>query len=155
MGCTVSGKAENTNSADTVATMYQLYKRHFPTVPDIAPSTLMAATNRAEFVLVDVRSRKEQSVSMLPGAITRRQFEGDRARYSGHRIVTYCTIGYRSGVYAKRLRKQGWIAHNLTGGALGWVHAGGRVEHEGVVTHRVHVYGKKWDLLPDGYESVR
>ena len=135
--------------------MYRQYKRHFPDVPDIDPGEIMSATNRESVILVDVRDQKEQAVSMIPGAITQTQFEKDREGYKGQTVVTYCTIGYRAGLYAKRLRKQGWKALNLTGSILGWVHAGGHVEHNGVITNRVHVYGKKWDLLPEGYESVK
>ena len=142
-------------SAEVVARLYQQYKRHFPDVPDIDPGEIMSATNRESVILVDVRDKKEQAVSMIPGAITQTQFEKDREGYKGQTVVTYCTIGYRAGLYAKRLRKQGWKALNLTGSILGWVHAGGHVEHNGVITNRVHVYGKKWDLLPEGYESVK
>ena len=141
--------------AEVVARMYQQYKHHFPNVPDIDPSEIMSATNRETVILVDVRDQKEQAVSMIPGAITQAQFEKAGDRYKGQTVVTYCTIGYRAGLYAKELRKQGWTALNLTGSILGWVHAGGHVEHEGVITNRVHVYGKKWDLLPEGYESVK
>ena len=149
-------KAGNSqDSATTVARMYQEYKRHFPEVADITPEAVMNATNRTAWVLVDVRDRKEQAVSILPGAITRQQFERDPNQYTGRKIVTYCTIGYRSGLYAKKLQAQGWEVYNLTGSILGWVHAGGHVEHEGVITKRVHVYGEKWDFLPEGYESVK
>ncbi len=153
--CLDGNAAEKQDTAATVAQMYQQYKAHFPEISDLTPEAVMNTTNRTAFVLVDVRNMKEMAVSMIPGAITRQQFERAPKQYSGRKIVTYCTIGYRSGLYAKKLQKQGWEVYNLTGSILGWVHVGGHVEHEGVITKRVHVYGKKWDLLPTGYESVK
>jgi rhodanese-related sulfurtransferase len=142
-------------SAAAVARLYTRYQRQFLDVPEIAPQSVLALVGSSKIILVDVRSKKEQSVSMLPGAITRKQCELRRGTLDDQTIVTYCTIGYRSGLYARQLRKQGLNAQNLKGGILGWVHAGGRVVHAGEVTKRIHVYGKKWDLLPAGYESVR
>ena len=146
---------EGETSAVGIKRMYESYKRSFPDVPDVSRADLLAKDDGLAVVFVDVRRAKEQAVSMIPGAITQKQFEAASTRYLGRKVVAYCTIGYRSGLYAKRLRAQGWDAFNLEAGILGWVHAGGDVEHDGSTTKRVHVYGKKWDLLPDGYESVR
>jgi rhodanese-related sulfurtransferase len=164
LGCAVGllcvgdgGGQTNTTSVSAVAVarMYKQYQRKFIDVPEISPRSVLALIGRSKIILVDVRSGKEQSVSMLPGAITRKQFESRPDSLDDRTIVAYCTIGYRSGVYAKQLRKQGLNALNLEGGILGWAHAGGRVVHAGEDTKRIHVYGKKWDLLPAGYESVR
>lgn len=61
--------------------------------------------------LVDVRTKAEQKVSMIPGAITLHEFESQLKQYpnkwqdDGQLVVTYCTIGYRSGLEAQRLRQ--------------------------------------------------
>ena len=51
-------------------------------------------------------------------------------------------------------RKKGVHVENLRGGVLAWVFEGGRVYDAGGETKRVHVYGKKWNYLPKGYEPV-
>jgi rhodanese-related sulfurtransferase len=61
--------------------------------------------------LVDVRTKAEQKVSMIPGAITLHEFESqlkqnpNKWQGDGALVITYCTIGYRSGLEAQRLRE--------------------------------------------------
>ena len=44
----------------------------------------------------------------------------------------------------------------LVGGLLGWAHAGGEVVDPGTLepTRRIHVYGRRWNLLPAGWSGV-
>ena len=103
------------------------------------------------FVLVDVRSPKEQAVSILPGAITVQQLEANRAAYQGRTIVTYCTVGGRSGAYARKLIKQGLTAKNYKGSLLAWCNAKQPlVTLQGESTNRVHVYSSRYKV-PDEY----
>ena len=89
------------------------------------------------------------------GTISKKRFEESRDAYRNFEIVPYCTIGYRSGVYAQGLQKSGFKTRNLKGSVLSWAHAGGKfVDSKGKATKRVHVYGEKWNLLPEGYEGV-
>ncbi len=133
-------------------------QRLFPAVPDISVAAWDAAAAPAgpgqPLLLVDVRAAHEQAVSMLPGAIGRQAFERERERYREHLIVPYCTIGLRSGLYARQLIEEGFAARNLAGSALAWAHAGLAFEADGKPTRRVHVYGADWNLLPAGYEPV-
>ena len=64
------------------------------------------------------------------------------------------SVGYRSGSEAARLRRDGLDARNLRGGILEWCHAGQPVVNAGGPTRRVHVYGARWNFLPEGYEPV-
>ena len=106
-------------------------------------------------MLVDARTPEEQAVSMLPGAITQQEFERRAEDFKGRRVVAYCTIGYRSGEYTEALRADGWDAHNLSGSILAWTHAGQPLETpDGAPTKRLHIYGPKWDLAAEGYETV-
>jgi sodium/bile acid cotransporter 7 len=105
-------------------------------------------------VLIDVRTSDEQAVSMLPGAVTEEAVSKTPAILGGKTAVTYCTVGYRSGVYAEKMDRQGIRVLNLPGGILAWVFDGGKVYHDGKETKQVHVYGEKWNYLPDGYEAV-
>ena len=52
-------------------------------------------------VLVDVRTPEEVSVSTLPGALTRADYERekDAAAYRNAVVVPFCTIGARSGAH--------------------------------------------------------
>jgi rhodanese-related sulfurtransferase len=131
------------------------YRKSFPNVPEMTVAELLVAWRDGDTVLLDVRKPAEQEVSMIPGAILAAQFEREPGKYKTKRVVVYCTVGYRSGDYAKRLLERGKDARNLRGGILAWVHAGQPVVHDGAPTRRVHVYGPKWDLLPEGWESVK
>ena len=134
--------------------LFRRYQRSFPDTPHVTVAELRAAMQSADVVLVDVREERERRVSMIPGAISAKQFEANPSEYRGRRIIAYCTIGYRSGMYAKKLRGQGWQVANLKGSILAWTHAGQEVVNESGPTRRVHVWGRKWDLLPAGYEAV-
>jgi rhodanese-related sulfurtransferase len=134
--------------------LYRKYKRSFPDVPDVTVKELIAMRKERDVVLVDGRKRKEQAVSMLPGAIPSREFERNIEQYRDKTIVVYCTIGSRSGHYTAGLIKKGFTAYNLRGSILAWTHAGEKLVSEGKETRRVHVYGRTWNLVPEGYEAV-
>lgn len=136
-----------------VQEMWEEVQRATPDVPSVTPEELLSSDE--DVVFVDDRTPEERAVSTIPGAITPEELESHAQQYRGREIVTYCTIGYRSAYYTEELRKQGWSARNLAGSILAWTHAGGTlVDPEGRPTHRVHVYGKAWNLAPRDYEAV-
>jgi len=138
-----------------IEAMYEGYRDDFAGIREVWPSGIAEAYRAGEIVFVDVREAKEQEVSMIPGAITKGEFEKNRESYADKRVVVHCTIGYRSGVYVAELGEQGIQAENLAGSLLLWAHEGLPLEDsEGNATTQVHVYGKQWDLLPEGYEGV-
>ena len=140
---------------DRIETLYQGYRKGFPAVNEVSPQGVLDLQNASPTVLVDVRTLEEQAVSMLPGAITRDAFEAARDVYADQTVVTYCTIGARSGVYADELRREGVEVFNLKGSILSWTQAGlPLVDGEGHDTTRVHTYGSQWELLGEGYEAV-
>lgn len=101
-------------------------------------------------ILLDVRSPAERAVSIIPGAITE---IGQLPR--GTRIVVYCTVGLRSGLRTRELRAQGLEAVNLRGGILSWLAEGGTlVDPQGKPTAAVHVYGKRWNAVPEAINAV-
>lgn len=159
MACGAGRSATATMTDDAkrerIETMYAEYRRQsFPDVPEVSAAELPALAARGEVVVVDVRTAAEQAVSMIPGAMTREAFEAKGADLAGKRVVTYCTIGYRSGLYASELRARGIDAANLAGSVLAWSHQGLPFTHDGADTKRVHVYGKTWNLAASGYEAV-
>jgi sodium/bile acid cotransporter 7 len=139
---------------DKIEAMYQSYKKDFPGVPDIQIYDAMRLLQEGKALFIDVREEKEQQVSMLPGAVTEKQFLKNPEKYRDRTLIGYCTISYRSGKLAEKLNAQGIILLNLKGGLLAWVHAGGKVYDQSGETKRIHVYGKKWNLGPVGYEAV-
>ncbi len=126
----------------------------FPGQPEISVAAWLARPQGRPAVLVDVREPHERRVSMLPGAISKEDFERDSARYRSWLVVPYCTIGLRSGLYTRELRGRGFEVRNLAGSALAWAHAGLPFEAGGKATRRVHVFNADWNLLPRGYEPV-
>jgi rhodanese-related sulfurtransferase len=135
--------------------MVEEYRPEFPDVPQLDVGEFLALRDTEDVVLVDVREPKERAVSAIPGSISLKEFESDEESFRNKRVVTYCTIGYRSSAYAEKLIDEGFDASNLAGSILAWVDAGQPVEDpEGHITMRVHTYGRRWAVLPDGYEAV-
>ena len=128
--------------------MYSDYKKSFPHVADIGAEEAIALLSDPDVVFVDVRKPEEQAISMIPGAIRKEIFMADLDQYRNKRIIGYCTISYRSGKLARKLKKNGITMYNLEAGLLGWVHAGGPVVRQEQPVQEIHVYGPKWDLAP-------
>lgn len=129
--------------------MYQDIKNDFKGVPELKLADL-----NDEVILIDVRKTAERKVSMIPGAISQEEFERNKGRYKGKKIAVYCTIGYRSAKYVKKLKRSGIKAYNLEGSILGWVHEGKPVvDGSGKKVMNVHVYGSSWNYLPEGYKG--
>ncbi len=128
--------------------------RHdFPRVPRISTgglATWLEDRTRPAPVLLDVRTRAEYDVSHLRGAqrvepgadITAIVLPKDRA------IVTYCSVGYRSGALAQRLRDAGYTdVENLDGSIFKWANEGRAVVRGNKRVAEVHPYNRTWGLL--------
>jgi rhodanese-related sulfurtransferase len=131
-------------------------------VPTIRADSLKARIGDTDLVLVDVRQPEEQKISMLPGALTPKEF-AEKFRHGfpiGKRVVTYDVLGYRGGKYAEQLQEKGLPVQNLEGGILSWTHVQGALEARDSAgtrtpTHQVHVYARdmrNWIALD--YEAV-
>eukprot|EP00850_Spirogloea_muscicola_P011943 SM000076S21764 [mRNA] locus=s76:169839:171011:+ [translate_table: standard] len=154
--------------------MYQKIKESaFPNVPEMDVETLRSqlekqAQGEGKIVVVDARTDDEANVSMIPsGTLRKKDFEDHIEDYVNHKVVCYCTIGFRSGKYAADLQKRGLEAFNLKGSILAWTHAGlplvnaydpvtgsSSEDKEAVTTKNVHVFADKWALQGDGYNAV-
>lgn len=143
---------------EKVNQLYKKWTKDFRDLPELSISEFkrISAISPQKIVLVDVREKNEQDVSKIPGSIPQGQFLKDITQYRGKTIVAYCTIGYRSGKFAMKLRnKYKMDARNLTGSLLGWIHEGGQlINSKGRPTKKVHVYGKDWNFVPDSYEPT-
>lgn len=74
-----------------------------------------------QFVLVDVRSDRERSISVIPGAISQAEFERNQTKYSGKVVIPYCTIGGRCGDFSRKLAQDGWTVRSYRGSIVEWV----------------------------------
>ena len=124
-------------------------------VPTITLEEIREAEEKGEpLQFVDVRSEEEMAVSMLPGAITRREYERNPEAYEDARIVPYCTVGARSGKYTRELRERGITAVNYRGSIIDWVeHGEPLVTPDGEPTKRVHTYSDRFSV-PEPYIAV-
>ena len=144
----------NARKREQIYSLYQSYKKEFPDVQDVGPQEAMELVNTGKVFFIDIREPDEQSVSHLPGAITADFFLENIDNYHNFIKIGYCTISYRSGIFAQQLHQKGIPLYNLRGGLLAWVHGGGKVYKGAVETRRIHVYSSEWDLGPDSYEAV-
>lgn len=107
-----------------------------------------------DYVLVDVRSDAEINVSIIPGAITKAQYEKNPQMYKDKTVIVYCTVGGRSGAYAKQLAGNGVKVKNYKGSILEWVNSELPLETlDGQPTNRVHTYSSRY-RIPAKYEQV-
>ena len=149
-------KKSDTEKKEVVYRMYTGYKKDFPEVKDISPQRAMELLDQGKVVFVDTRMPSEMAVSMMPGAVTKQDLLIHTDRYKDKTIVGYCTISYRSGMFAREMAKEGLPVINLQGGILAWTLESGKVyDPSGKEVKRIHVYGEKWDYAPEGYESVK
>ena len=128
--------------------------RHdFPTVRRIDSQHLaqwLGDSHRVKPVLLDVRTREEYDVSHIHGA--QRVEPGSSvtsiATPRERPIVTYCSVGYRSAVFAKALQDAGFKdVRNLTGSIFEWANEGFPIERQGHPAKKVHPYNDRWGSL--------
>lgn len=143
----------------------QLLEKHtasFIGVPRASGHEVVALREQGrQVVLIDVRTLAERAVSMLPDAISAPEFENlcisSPERFRGAVLVPYCTIGYRSGVYCRRLQAGEFLPGEELDvrngdGVVMWSHDVGQFEGG---ARRVHVYGAAWDVAAEGFETLR
>ena len=151
-----SPPADDAGRIEALDRVYQRYDWTFPKVDEIDASTLQSRLNSTSPpVLVDVRPEEERLVSIIPGAISVDEYTANADSYAGRQVVTYCTVGIRSGLEANRMRRDGVDVLNFKGSILAWTHIHGPlVRPDGQSTRQVHVYGPKWNYAATDYESV-
>lgn len=149
--------ADDPSRVVEIERLYAGYHQEFPGVREIGATDLAARLDRGDpIVLVDVRTDAERAVSTLPGAIPVSLVEANPTAFRGKELVVYCTIGYRSGVWASREGVHYDLdVTNLRGSVLSWSHAGRDfVTPDGTPTKTVHVYGAAWDLARTDYTAI-
>ena len=134
--------------------IYQAQRNSFPRIQEITPEKLKEIGSTENVTIVDTRTPEEQEVSMLPKAITVEQFQTHPEQFRGTKVVAYCTIGVRSGMFVKSLEQGEWDAYNLIGAILGWTHVDGELTSSEGPTMNVHIHGPGMNLVADGYKPV-
>lgn len=128
--------------------------RHdFPGVRRISPQEVeqwLKNSKREQPVLLDVRTEPEFAISHIHGA--RRvdpEAHADAIKLPKNQpIVTYCSVGYRSGAFAKKLQEAGYTnVKNMTGSIFQWANEGRPVERDGHRVYKVHPYSSGWGKL--------
>jgi len=126
----------------------------FPEVPRIKTSELadwLKDEHRKKPLLFDVRTKAEFEVSHLAGA--QRIEPGSEAKLvavpGDSEIVTYCSVGYRSAAFAKRLRTAGFThVSNLEGSIFQWANENRPlVDARNEPTNKVHPCNRLWGML--------
>ena len=117
-------------------------------VQDISVKELLQQQN--EVILLDTRERKEYEVSHISNALWVGYDDFNVKRLSDiskdAKIVTYCSVGYRSERIGEQLQKAGFSkVYNLKGSIFKWVNEGNIVVDEhGQTTNAIHGYDEKW-----------
>ena len=127
----------------------------FPQVKRITPAELEAwlqDVKRPPPVLLDVRIAAEYEVSHLQKA--QRVQPGSSASAiqipKAQPIVTYCSVGYRSGAFAQTLERAGYThVLNMEGSIFKWANEGRPVYCDGKAVEKVHPYNETWGRLLD------
>ena len=160
------------------------YQQKFPRVPTLSSEDLLE--HFQDYYIVDARTRAERKISMIPGAIPLKKFEQQyrkNALDDNKSVVVHCTIGYRSGMEATRLRHcypellgkirnlDGIVAYTLVANEKGSPNKknGDRIESTklqglrptiliepltGQPTNRVHTFGPMWDFTDDSCDGI-
>lgn len=130
------------NMADRIANKFS--------VPTTTVDKLKNQMNNEDLFLLDARELSEYNTSHIPSAryIGYNDFEIEKATKEIPRkakLVVYCSVGYRSGKIAEKLKKQGYNVYNLKGGIFDWVNKSKSiVDSKGVKTQNIHGYNKSW-----------
>ncbi|EQC46152.1 rhodanese-like domain-containing protein [Bacteriovorax sp. Seq25_V] len=144
------------NQPQIIDAMTKSIRIKFPNVTTVTAEKLMTILSEKSDlnILVDSRDIREQKISMIPGAITRQQFEKIKKGLLGKNIYIYSTIGGDASEYASKLMNQGFKAFNLNGGTLAWAQAGYYFDNQGEQTRKLGIENEAWNILPKDYQGV-
>jgi rhodanese-related sulfurtransferase len=134
-------------------------------VPSLKSHDLITQYHPEAVILIDCRTKAEQNVSMIRGAIPIHDSMNLLKLGNDNKpIVTYCTLGFRSGLEAERLRDvlgADRVIFNLDG-ILAYTHALEKRPDDAPplvdpstskVTKEVHTFSHHWDCAAEGYAS--
>ncbi|MFK7935313.1 MAG: rhodanese-like domain-containing protein [Saprospiraceae bacterium] len=113
-------------------------------------STTELKLQQENIILLDTREQKEYNISHIPGAIWVGYDDFNLKRLKSipkdAKVVTYCSVGYRSERIGEQLQKAGYSdVSNLKGSIFKWVNEGNSiVDENNKSTNKVHGFNEKW-----------
>ena len=133
------------------ASLRPAIEARYPDVPWVEADALAGWMRSGEVHLLDARQPEEYRVSHLRGATRIDPDAPDLAALDvprDARVVVYCSVGWRSGGVADRMRRAGWTdVHNLAGGIFGWANADRPVYRGERRARAVHPYDATWGRM--------
>ena len=134
-------------------------EERFDRIDHLAAAELAAWQAAGEdILLIDTRAAEEFSVSRLEEALRvapktplAKAGLGDTA-VAGKKVVVYCSVGWRSSVWAEKNRESlleaGAVSvANLKGGIFAWHNAGRPLTDDAGASDLVHPYDRTWGKL--------
>ena len=119
-------------------------------VPSITTEELASHLDAGEsWLLLDVRTSEEYSVSRLPGAVLVESASEARRLIETHEgpVVAYCSVGIRSARMVEELGGAESGVLNLRGSLFAWANEGRPLEGPSGVTSNAHPYDERWGSL--------
>lgn len=119
-------------------------------VPSISAESLQQEISKSEVVLLDARELSEYKVSHIKSAkyVGYDNFDLDtsiKGIPKTAKVIVYCSVGYRSGKIAEKIKKRGYNVYNLKGGIFDWVNKSHSiVDEKGKETVNIHGYNRSW-----------
>ncbi len=152
LGCLAIAGCHATENPDrALAITVDNVAAEFPDVPVITTSALAAKLAEPEgeaLLLLDIREPKEYAVSHLPGAINvppDTPLEDLPGSYLSQPVVVYCSVGYRSSSFGRRLMSAGASdVSNLEGSIFKWANEERALTGQQGPTSKVHPFNEKW-----------
>ncbi len=117
-------------------------------------------SGKADFVILDTRSKEEFEVSRIEGAIWVGYDEFDLTKIQSidpmKTVVVYCSVGYRSEKIGEQLLESDFAkVYNLSGGIFEWINQGYPVvDTNSQTTELIHGYSKTWGIWVNKGEKV-
>jgi rhodanese-related sulfurtransferase len=163
---------QTTSTEERCKSCSTFYQSKFSDVPALSSETLLNEyLASSDVVLVDCRTLPERNVSMIEGAISLKEFENAYHQRQFPNdvpiVVTYCTIGYRSGMEARRLQQKYNLTVQSLDGIVSFTHAlekhlaAGKTSKISLVdpktkkkTTNVHCFGSVWACPDDRYTPI-
>lgn len=151
LACSEPPKETDNTLKKELLVKYKKMTKDF-SIPTISAKELKKNIRQEDVLLIDVREEREQTISIIPNAISVQEFEKTPNQHKGKKIIAYCTIGYRSALLADKYKHLN--IYNLIGGVLMWSHENGPFVNQKGQTKKVHIYSKGWNYLNSQYLPV-
>lgn len=118
--------------------------------PTINISELETKIHNSNVIVLDARELEEYNVSHIEGAnhVGYKDFNLEKTLKkipNDSLVIVYCSVGYRSGEIAQKLRESSINALNLFGGIFNWKNSNkALVDNKNIKTNKIHGYNKSW-----------